>query len=100
MNLYCITAIYKDNQREILHMIGDNKIIHNRMDKLLEESRILDNPLVNYSFNKIDEVDGLRLLYTKVKCLRKSCQYHSKNNECTLDEITIGEHSGICVNYN
>lgn len=36
---------------------------------------------------------------TEVICLRKRCQYHRKSG-CSLEKIVIGEHSGLCVNFN
>lgn len=37
---------------------------------------------------------------TKVICLRCQCQYHSGKDGCCLSSITIGEHSGLCINFN
>lgn len=37
---------------------------------------------------------------TKVICLHWQCQYHNGKEGCMLSKIVIGEHSGICTNYN
>lgn len=37
---------------------------------------------------------------TKVICKRSICQYHGDKNECMLETIVIGEHSGLCLNFN